>query len=247
MFSGGSSRGAQTSASSSALQAAAEQTVTLTALNPVSIQVSVKNPDGTRGEILLPNTPLARGDQRVIPWRSALYITATVWENLQVELNGVVAKTPLKGKRSRRAGSSESKSLGGSGPSRPHWRTTDRLPTEHFLTGGMAGPSSPDHRSRVRPPGGCRNILARGARTEFTTGLMEQISYLGKSLTRWQVGKSTFLAWPEKGARLMSWNHQLGDWFGARRDLLAGARLVGRLCPRAWRESHSLPFFGANL
>lgn len=47
---------------------------------------------------------------------------------------------------------------------------------------------------------------------------MEKISYLGQNLTRWHVGQSTFLAVPEKGARLMNWNLTLGD--GSVRDIL---------------------------
>jgi galactose mutarotase-like enzyme len=47
---------------------------------------------------------------------------------------------------------------------------------------------------------------------------MEKISYLGQTLTRWRVGNSTFLALPEKGARLMNWNITLGD--GTVRDVL---------------------------
>ena len=35
---------------------------------------------------------------------------------------------------------------------------------------------------------------------------MERIPYLGKELLRWQVGRSTFLALPELGARLMNWH-----------------------------------------
>ncbi len=47
---------------------------------------------------------------------------------------------------------------------------------------------------------------------------MEKISYLGQTLTRWRVGKSTFLARPELGARLMNWSLTLGD--GSERDVL---------------------------
>lgn len=47
---------------------------------------------------------------------------------------------------------------------------------------------------------------------------MEKISYLGQTLTRWRVGQSTFLALPEKGARLMNWNITLGD--GSVRDVI---------------------------
>ena len=47
---------------------------------------------------------------------------------------------------------------------------------------------------------------------------MEKIPYLGQTLTRWRVGQSTFLALPEKGARLMNWNITLGD--GSVRDVI---------------------------
>jgi galactose mutarotase-like enzyme len=47
---------------------------------------------------------------------------------------------------------------------------------------------------------------------------MERVPYQGETLTRWNVGPSTFLALPEKGARLMNWNITLGD--GTVRDVL---------------------------
>lgn len=47
---------------------------------------------------------------------------------------------------------------------------------------------------------------------------METIPYQGQTLSRWRVGNSTFLALPEKGARLMNWNITLGD--GSVRDVL---------------------------
>jgi galactose mutarotase-like enzyme len=47
---------------------------------------------------------------------------------------------------------------------------------------------------------------------------MEKVAYQGQALTRWRVGNSTFLALPEKGARLMNWNITLGD--GSVRDVL---------------------------
>ncbi len=47
---------------------------------------------------------------------------------------------------------------------------------------------------------------------------MEKVPYQGQNLTRWRVGNSTFLAMPEKGARLMNWNITLGD--GSVRDVL---------------------------
>ncbi|MEX2045023.1 MAG: aldose epimerase [Opitutus sp.] len=47
---------------------------------------------------------------------------------------------------------------------------------------------------------------------------MEKVTYQGQTLTRWCVGNSTFLALPEKGARLMNWAITLGD--GSVRDVL---------------------------
>lgn len=47
---------------------------------------------------------------------------------------------------------------------------------------------------------------------------MEQVPYLGQTLRRWTVGQSTFLAIPERGARLMNWHVTLGD--GSVRDVL---------------------------
>jgi galactose mutarotase-like enzyme len=47
---------------------------------------------------------------------------------------------------------------------------------------------------------------------------MEKISYLGETIMRWSVGPSTFLAFPERGARLMNWNFSHGD--GSIRDVI---------------------------
>jgi galactose mutarotase-like enzyme len=47
---------------------------------------------------------------------------------------------------------------------------------------------------------------------------MEKIAYFGKTLVRWTVGASTFMALPEKGARLMNWNIAMGD--GSVRDVI---------------------------
>ncbi|ACB74945.1 aldose 1-epimerase [Opitutus terrae] len=47
---------------------------------------------------------------------------------------------------------------------------------------------------------------------------MESIDYHGHTLGRWRVGSSTFLALPERGARLMNWNLTLGD--GSIRDVI---------------------------
>jgi len=47
---------------------------------------------------------------------------------------------------------------------------------------------------------------------------MEKIPYFGQELVRWQVGGSTFLALPEKGARLMNWAIAMPD--GTVRDVV---------------------------
>ncbi|HEU5079319.1 MAG TPA: aldose epimerase [Opitutaceae bacterium] len=47
---------------------------------------------------------------------------------------------------------------------------------------------------------------------------MEKAPYLGEELVRWQIGSSTFLAMPERGARLMHWHITLGD--GSVRDVI---------------------------
>lgn len=57
---------------------------------------------------------------------------------------------------------------------------------------------------------------------------MEKVPYLGTTVTRWTVGPSTFLALPEKGARLMHWNIEQGD--GTLREVVhwpEGATLEG--------------------
>jgi galactose mutarotase-like enzyme len=47
---------------------------------------------------------------------------------------------------------------------------------------------------------------------------MEKIPYFGQTLVRWHVGGSTFVAIPEKGARLMNWNIGMAD--GSVRDVI---------------------------
>lgn len=47
---------------------------------------------------------------------------------------------------------------------------------------------------------------------------MDTISYQGMEIRRWDVGPSTFLASPERGARLMNWHVNMGD--GSVRDVI---------------------------
>ncbi|MBC2606366.1 aldose epimerase [Pelagicoccus albus] len=47
---------------------------------------------------------------------------------------------------------------------------------------------------------------------------MEEIEYLGETIYRWEVGASTYLAAPTRGARLMNWNLSYAD--GTFRDII---------------------------
>lgn len=47
---------------------------------------------------------------------------------------------------------------------------------------------------------------------------MEEIEYLGETIYRWEVGASTYLASPTRGARLMNWNLSYPD--GTFRDIV---------------------------
>lgn len=75
------------SASSSNIQAV-DPTITIIALDTVRLNVKVKNPDGTPGEVLLPDVTLSRGERRVVPKKGTLYLTATALENVALEENG---------------------------------------------------------------------------------------------------------------------------------------------------------------
>ena len=48
--------------------------------------------------------------------------------------------------------------------------------------------------------------------------VMETVDYLGQKIRKWNIGASTFLARPEKGALLMSWFLKMAD--GSMRDIL---------------------------
>ena len=67
---------------------------------------------------------------------------------------------------------------------------------------------------------------------------MEKIPYLGQTLTRWRVGDSTFVALPERGARLMYWNITMGD--GSVRDVSSGPNW-SRSRPSTRREAEPDP------
>lgn len=47
---------------------------------------------------------------------------------------------------------------------------------------------------------------------------MQEIDYLGEKIIKWQRGASSFLAWPQGGARLMNWHLSYAD--GSIRDII---------------------------
>lgn len=47
---------------------------------------------------------------------------------------------------------------------------------------------------------------------------MQEIDYLGHKIIKWERGSSTFLAWPQVGARLMNWHLSYAD--GTTRDII---------------------------
>jgi len=72
---------------------------------------------------------------------------------------------------------------------------------------------------------------------------MENVPYQGQTLTRWRVGNSTFLALPEKGARLMSWTITLGD--GSVREVLYWPENANISPPHSPTPVRVLSVFGA--
>ncbi len=47
---------------------------------------------------------------------------------------------------------------------------------------------------------------------------METVEYLGQVIRKWSIGSATYIAWPERGARLMDWHLRLAD--GSTRDII---------------------------
>lgn len=78
---------AQQPVATTAAQPAREPTITLIAMNPMHVTVRRKNPDTSYGEVLFDGA-LNRGDTQVVPRTGPLYITSTLCESLQIEVNG---------------------------------------------------------------------------------------------------------------------------------------------------------------
>jgi len=74
----------------------AQRTMTLVALNTVSVTVARKNADGTAGEELF-RGQLVRGQAQDVTWPGPVYITASAGENLEIEYRGQRYPTQFKG------------------------------------------------------------------------------------------------------------------------------------------------------
>lgn len=71
---------------------------------------------------------------------------------------------------------------------------------------------------------------------------MEEINYLGETIYRWQVGVSTYLAAPTRGARLMNWNLSYAD--GTFRDIVRWPDIdsIDQLCKARGGNPILFPF-----
>ncbi|MFZ9681594.1 MAG: helix-turn-helix domain-containing protein [Cephaloticoccus sp.] len=74
-----------------------ESSISLIALNSVRVKVTVRNPDGTAGEVLLADTTMAKGEIRTVRKPGPILIWASEGKNLQIELNGKRYPMPFEG------------------------------------------------------------------------------------------------------------------------------------------------------
>ncbi|MCB1103585.1 MAG: helix-turn-helix domain-containing protein [Opitutaceae bacterium] len=77
--------------------AATESSISLIALNSVRVKVTARNADGSAGEVLLPDTNMARGEIRTVRKPGPILIWASEGKNLQIELNGKRYPMPFEG------------------------------------------------------------------------------------------------------------------------------------------------------
>jgi transcriptional regulator with XRE-family HTH domain len=82
-----------TNSASSPVQAS-EPSITLVALDTVTVSVFLAGPDGRDGAVLLPETTLPRGQSRVVPKPGPIYVRYSDSKNLAVEINGVRHNMP---------------------------------------------------------------------------------------------------------------------------------------------------------
>lgn len=76
---------------------ATESSISLIALNNVRVKVTARNADGSAGEVLLPDTNMARGEIRNVRKPGPILIWASEGKNLQIELNGKRYPMPFEG------------------------------------------------------------------------------------------------------------------------------------------------------
>jgi cytoskeleton protein RodZ len=73
---------------------AVEPSITLVALDTVSVSVFAAGADGRDGAVLLPETTLTRGQSRVVPKPGPIFIRYSDPKNLEVEINGTRHRMP---------------------------------------------------------------------------------------------------------------------------------------------------------
>lgn len=75
----------------------AENNIALIAVNTVRVKVTLRNADGSAGDVILPDTTLVRGEVRNVPKPGPVLIWASEGKNLQVEVNGKRYPMPFEG------------------------------------------------------------------------------------------------------------------------------------------------------
>ena len=94
---GGNSETGPKTAGAGASVSVEEPTISLIAINSVRVKVTLKNEDGSPGEVLFPDTTLVSGEVRTIPKPGPILIWATEGKNLQIEIKGKRYPMPFEG------------------------------------------------------------------------------------------------------------------------------------------------------
>jgi cytoskeletal protein RodZ len=74
-----------------------ESSLSLIAINTVRVKVTKRNPDGSAGDVIMPDTTLVRGEVRNLPNPGPALIWASEGKNLQIEINGKRYPMPFEG------------------------------------------------------------------------------------------------------------------------------------------------------
>ncbi len=96
LTSSGDSPAPSTTTTNTPAAAPTQRTMTLVALNTVSVTVARKNADGSTGEELF-RGQLVRGQAQDVAWPGPVYITASAGENLEIEYRGQRYPTQFRG------------------------------------------------------------------------------------------------------------------------------------------------------